>query len=433
MSLSAYQKEFLTKLIAIPSVSGTPAETDAQPGTPYGANPKAALDFFLDEARKAGFTTGVLDNRVGFCEIGSGDRLIGIICHLDVVPAGDGWNSDPFTLTFKNGAMYGRGIIDDKGPAAASFFAMKELLEEGLPDCRIRLILGTDEERTCSCVEYYDANGEIPDISITPDAEFPVIFAEKGILHVKIFSSASLPDGFTAKGGEAANMVCPKTVASFIDNNGQIKDVISEGKNAHASKPELGINSIDLLPGRLADAGFDISSVPLLKFIETFDGSKLCDITDDSGSLTSNSGILRISKEEQYLITDIRYPVTADLDQIMANIKAQASRFGLEVEIDSHMDPIYKDSSSEEITKLSGVWAKHMDRFSGFKEEYRSLYSEPLAIGGGTYARHMRNTVAFGVQTPWQEDQCHQTDEHILIDDFLECVSVIKEAIITLC
>ena len=116
--------------------------------------------------------------------------------------------------------------------------------------CRIRLILGTDEERTCSCVEHYDANCEIPDFAITPDAEFPVIYAEKGILHVKVTDKSPLLKDFTANGGNAANMVAPSARAVF-----EGKEIVCKGKMAHASKPELGINAIDMLPSKLKEEG----------------------------------------------------------------------------------------------------------------------------------------------------------------------------------
>ena len=423
MSLSAYQEQFLKDLIAIPSVGGTP-----EVGAPYGKVPRQALTFFLSEAEKAGFRTGVSDNRVGWCEIGSGERLIGIVCHLDVVPAGEGWESDPFTLTIKDGALYGRGIIDDKGPAAISFFAMKELIEEKKDiGCRIRLILGTDEERTCSCVEHYDTNCEIPDFAITPDAEFPVIYAEKGILHIKVFDTRPALSGFTAAGGNAANMVAPKAKAVY---NG--KEYACTGKMAHASKPDLGINAIDMLPDTLTEGGFDITAVPLLQFVKAFDPSAVCFLEDDSGKMTTNSGLLKIDENEQSLIIDIRYPVTASLDDIIKNIKSQAQSLGLDVEIDSQMDPIYKDKDSDEIKLLTDVWKDHMSEFTGYRPEYSEMYGAPLAIGGGTYARHMRNTTAFGIQAPWHEDQCHQANEHMAISDMEVCIRLIKDTLVKL-
>jgi succinyl-diaminopimelate desuccinylase len=293
---------------------------------------------------------------------------------------------------------------------------------------RIRLILGTDEERTCSCVEHYDADCEIPDFAITPDAEFPVIYAEKGILHVKVSDTRPVLSGFTAKGGNAANMVAPSCSAAY---NGKTYDC--QGKMAHASKPDLGINAIDMLPAKLEGEGFDLNEVPLLKFIKTFDPKAVCDVEDDSGKMTTNSGILKIDEEEQSLIIDIRYPVTSSLEDILTNIRAQAEVYGLEVTVDSQMDPIYKDKDSEEIKLLTSIWKEHMSKFTGYKDEYADIYGDPLAIGGGTYARHMRNTIAFGIQAPWQEDQCHQANEHIAVSDFEECIKIIKDTLIKLC
>ncbi|MBQ4270872.1 MAG: Sapep family Mn(2+)-dependent dipeptidase [Clostridiales bacterium] len=422
MKLSKEDIRFLEGLIGIDSVGGTPAE-----GAPYGEGPRAALDYFLKEAAKAGFATGVLDDRVGWAEIGKGSRMVGIVCHLDVVPAGSGWDTEPFKLTVKDGSFYGRGIVDDKGPAAISFFAMKELAKKDLP-FRIRLILGTDEERTCSCVEYYDAHGEIPDIAITPDAEFPVIYAEKGILHLKISQSSSLP-GFTACGGSAANMVPATAEASYAPSG---INVSVTGKTAHASKPTLGINAIDLLPSELERAGFDIETVPLLKFIKEIDITSLFDISDESGALTSNNGILTMSEKEASLTADIRYPVSYSSDAVVTKLQDICSGYGLTVTIENDMAPLYKDKDSSEISLLMSVWNSHMDKYRGYEEAHSGLYSSPVAIGGGTYARHMRNTVAFGLQAPWQEDQCHQANEHMAVSDFEESIDVLKEALLLL-
>ena len=207
-NLSNEEFEFLKKIISINS-TGSDTVDDPKYGTlPYGLLPFSALKFFLDDASASGMRTGI--------EFGPLEAdLIGIVCHLDVVPAGDGWTTSPFELNLKDGILYGRGIVDDKGPACASYFAMKRLMASGfMPSKRIRLILGTDEERTCSCVETYAELGEIPSFAITPDAEFPVIYAEKGILHVKIVNSS--PSVLKAIGGSAANMV-PASCSCTID------------------------------------------------------------------------------------------------------------------------------------------------------------------------------------------------------------------------
>ena len=426
MELTSYQKDFLTKLISIKSVGGEPSE-----GAPYGKNPREALDFFLTEASKAGFKTGVTGDRAGWVEFGKSGPLIGIICHIDVVPEGDGWSSDPFTLTFKEEdtglIMRGRGIIDDKGPAAASYFAMKELLDEGKEpsDFRIRLILGTDEERTCSCVEYYAEHDEVPEFSITPDAQFPAIYCEKAILQVKLTGA---PCGnFTAEGGSAANMVAAKAKCNVGTD-----ELLVTGKAAHASRPEQGVNAISLLMEAVESFGYDLNDYPVLKIVKDFDAAAFtgCDITDESGALTSNIGTLKADENGCELVIDFRVPYSFDLDTAIANIKAKASEYGFGMEIVNAMNSIYKDKNSTSIHKLTSIWKNHMDKFTGFKEEYRDKYTEAIAIGGGTYARHIPNTIAFGPQAPWQEDQCHQADESVAVSDFLQWVEIIREFIV---
>lgn len=431
MSLSEYESSFLNELIKIPSVGGR-----YEPGAPYGKNPKAALDYFLNEAASHGFITGTIDDKVGYAEYGKGDKLIGIVCHLDVVPKGDGWHTDPFTLTVKDGVFYGRGIVDDKGPACASFFAMLRLIENNsFPDVRVRLILGTDEERTCSCVETYAEKGEIPDFAITPDAEFPVIFAEKGILHIRVFDRVRT--GLKASGGSAANMV-PDRASMEFKTDGHINYLDAEGKTAHASKPELGINAILKLAEKLNETEFDLSASPLFDFMQNeinggaHERFTNCDIDDISGRITANPAVLDIDEDGESLVIDIRYPVSCDLDKLMNDIEICCGKYGLSVERLSHMGPLFKDKDTDEIKALTEVWEANMGRYDGFKEEYREIYTRPLAIGGGTYARHMPNTIAFGVQTPWQEDQCHQADEHMSVNDFEANIELLKQAIVKL-
>ena len=425
MELTPYMKEFLTNLIAIKSTGGDPEE-----GAPYGKNPRAALEYFLTEAQKAGFSIGVSGDRAGWVEFGSGDRLIGIICHVDVVPAGDGWNSNPFTLTFTEGEdgeiMTGRGIVDDKGPAAASFFAMKALLDEGkVPeDYRVRLILGTDEERGCSCIEYYAEHEEIPDFAITPDSEFPAIYCEKGILQLKLNGKGI--EGFTADGGSAPNMV-PATAKCKVGQD----EIIVTGKCAHASRPEQGINAIALLCDAIESFGYDLNDYPVMKFVKDFDKGAFtgCDYEDESGALTANIGMLSADENTSLLVIDFRVPFTYSFEDLLKNLKAKASEYGLEIETLCSMEHIYMDKNSPSMLKLTEIWKNHIDKFTGFKEEYRAEYTEAIAVGGGTYARHIPNTVAFGVQTPWAEDQCHQANESIPVRDFIEWVEVLKEFI----
>ena len=429
-SLSENEFSFLKKLISIESTGSSPVE-DADYGTlPYGTKPFSALKFFLDDARSCGMRTGIIDNRVGWCETGPENAdLIGIVCHLDVVPSGDGWNTNPFELTLKDGILYGRGIVDDKGPAAASYFAMRRLMASGYEfKKRIRLILGTDEERTCSCVETYAAKGEIPSFSITPDAEFPVIYAEKGIMNIKI--SDDSPSSVKASAGTAANMV-PAQSTCVVGG----KEYSAKGKTAHASKPELGVNAIFEMIRMLDNDNADYSSSPILSFISKELACKSaaeytgCDITDDSGSVTANPSILKCGEEGESLVIDIRCPVSYSMDSITSCIAMRAAEYGLFAEVTNQMDPLYKAKDLPEISVLTDIWKENMPSYSGYLPEYLATYTEPIAIGGGTYARHMPNTIAFGIQTPWQEDQCHQTNECRALKDFETDIKVLTEAI----
>lgn len=427
ISLSAYQREFLSKIISIPSAGGVPEE-----GAPYGREHRSVLQAFLDEAEEKGFRTGIVGERVGWGELGEGEKLIGIICHLDVVPVGDGWDYDPFTLTSgadENGqeVLYARGIVDDKGPACASFFAMLELIEDNrIPqDYRVRLILGTDEERGCSCIQYYAKHAEIPDFSITPDSIFPVVYSEKGIVQIKI--SGENRQGLKACGGTAVNIV-PVSAECCIDG----KTITAMGKAAHASKPQLGINAIELLAQKMEEQGIDLRDYPVMKFVKDFDIRSLngCDALGDYGDLTYNIGLLEVGADGSELWIDFRIPYDIDQENFVEKVSPKASEYGLETTVAINMPPFLKDKDSSEVRILTEIWKRHIDKFTGFKEEYRNIHIEPKTVGVGTYARHIPNTIAFGLQAPWQNDQCHQANEHVAVADYLQWIQIIKEYII---
>ena len=424
--LTKYQKDFLETILSIPSVGG-----NAEDGAPYGRKPREVLDTFLSEAAKNGFKTGMVGDRAGWVEFGKGEKLIGIICHLDVVPVSEGWDSDPFTLTFRTDEelgemMYARGIVDDKGPACASFFAMKELLGNGMvpENHRVRLILGTDEERTCSCIQYYAAHGEIPDFAITPDSVFPVIHSEKGILQIKLHGKNK--NNLVAHGGSAINIV-PNHAYSITDG----KRINVVGKAAHASKPELGINAITLLAETMEREGVNLSDFPVMKFIKDFNPDDITGVHggNDYGELTYNPGILNIDKDVCELRIDFRIPASMDCDRMISKIKEKAATYDLTSEVTLNLAPLSVDKNSEEVRKLTAIWERHIDKFTGFNEEYRQLHLKPKAVGVGTYARHIPNTIAFGIQAPWHTDQCHQANEHVAVSDFLQWIAIIKEFI----
>ena len=384
ISLTEYQREFLSRIIAIPSIGGVPEE-----GAPYGRASRVVLQTFLDEAKAKGFKTGVEGDRVGWAEIGQGDRLLGIICHLDVVPVGEGWDSDPFTLCFREDergvpSMYARGIVDDKGPACAAYFAMLELASENrIPDnYRVRLILGTDEERTCSCIQYYAKYGEIPDFSITPDSVFPVIYSEKGIMQLRL--SGENAHDLIATGGSAVNMVPASAMCKAAG-----KTINVTGKAAHASKPELGINAIELLAKAMEKDAIDLNDYPVMKFVRDFETKDYIGYegTGDYGELTYNIGMLKAGENGCELRIDLRIPYGKNHDKIIEKLTKKAYEYVLSAEVTLDLLPFIEDKNSKEAEILTDIWKRHIDKFTGFKEEFRDVHTEPKVVGGWEHMR----------------------------------------------
>ena len=185
--------ESVCDLITYPSIS---TETH-NPRAPFGDSCSDVLKHFLNLASDLGFKTKNVDGYCGYVEFGEGDELIGIIGHLDVVPANeDDWTYSPFVPTIVDNKIYGRGAIDDKGPVIASLFAMKSVMdyinENNIPiNKRIRLIVGLNEEKDWKCIDYYKTHEEIPSLGFSPDADFPCIYAEKSVISLTLSDDIS--------------------------------------------------------------------------------------------------------------------------------------------------------------------------------------------------------------------------------------------------
>jgi len=425
----------LTDIIAIPSVKGK-----AVPGAPYGSETLAALQYMLDLGENNGFKVKNLNGRAGYIEWGSGPKMIGILCHLDVVPAGEGWNCDPFTLRHENGRLIGRGINDDKGPAVTVFYAMLRLKNSGyVPKCRIRLILGIDEECGSSCIEHYKEVEELPACGFTPDADFPAIYAEKGILQLRFTGPVSKK--IRASAGERPNMVPAHCSLTFLDTGEKIEGT---GITSHGSKPELGINAISetlkrVNPARLTDE-------PVLSFFmsaigdDTTGNNLLRELPHDvSGALSANAGVLTMDDTTSELLLDIRYPVLSDGEVLFAEIREKAAGYGVSTEIYSHQKPLFKDPSEPLIKALLSVYEKHVDNApfddsvsADVKKRALMKPTEPIAIGGGTYARSMPVLVAFGPAFPWEKDQAHQINESMSEESIYLLVQIYQDALTAL-
>lgn len=430
MNITEKTINFLKSLISIPSTKGIPVD-----GAPFGIETVNALNCILSKAEEFGFKTKNLDGYAGYIDFGDGEKQVAALCHLDIVPPGDGWTADPYILRSIDGKLIGRGISDDKGPAAICLYAMKELKDSGWrPKNKIRLILGLDEESGCECMEYYKSKEKVPDIGFTPDAKFPVIFAEKGILHVKmsgIIKSEKPVININLKGGDKANMV--PSVSSFsLSEIPGIENIINEtifGKSAHASTPDYGKNAISIGLKKISSilASYDAHHPFICFFEEFFNGEtngKSLNIAfedESSGALTCNVGLLSVDGLQVSMTLDIRYPVTASKDEIMTKLSNAGDKYGLNTEILDHMEPLFRSPEDEFIQTLLRVY----NTATGKNDS-------PIAIGGGTYARRVPNIIAFGPVFNVKDDVAHQADEYMRIDDLKACLNIYKQAFIEL-
>ncbi len=415
MNFENIREEFLADLktlVAINSINGnngTVTET-----APLGEGVYNALEAFLEIGRRFGFTAVNLDGYAGYIECGEGEKTVGIIAHVDTVDVGDGWSCPPLECTVREDAIYGRGVADDKGPALLALYAMREAVKKGLlRDKKVRLILGGDEESgKWECIDRYKKTEKMPDISFSPDAEYPVVFGEKGLLKVKISGKEiAMPEDFNFEGGKVINIV-PDKAKAFLNG----KELTETGVAAHGSLPEQGENAIIKLAEKIAKDYPDSTFAKLISL--TTKSSLGIDIKDEHGSLSLNPSILRANSKTCALSYDIRYPITADGNTVIDAIKKAAEEKGLTVEFMSHDEPLYIPLDSHLIKTLSAVYTEETGDTKG-----------AVSIGGGTYAKAFPNCAAFGVILPGDPETAHQADECWSFDSIKINCRIIAKAI----
>lgn len=383
-------------------------------GAPFGKGVAEALNYFLNLAQSFGFETKNYEGYAGEVIFGEGEEFA-ILAHLDVVPAGGGWTHDPFggEIDYKNQKIWGRGAMDDKGPAVISLYALKALKYGGFkPNRKIKLIVGCNEESGWECIKYYKAHAHMPDEGISPDADFPVIFAEKGIMQIKITYPAE-GDFSTLRGGDRPNMVCDYAEAEAPENAEKLQKfglsyengkIISRGKSAHGSTPQLGKNAIAPLLLYLGLDGIYNSA-----FVRFFGFNDVNETADDSGVITFSPNLIKGGKNFVEITFDVRYPVTFAARRITEAIAAQNLKF----EILHEQAPLYNDKQSFLIQTLLSVY-----------NEVTGKNAEPVAIGGGTYARALKYGAAFGPEEAGEESTIHQANEYITFEKIEKCYKI---------
>lgn len=384
----------------------------SEPCAPFGAETAACLKRFLEIAESMGFETHNYDNYVGEVVFGEG-KDFAILAHLDVVPAGQGWTHDPFGGEIADGKIWGRGTTDDKGPAVSCLYCMKALKDEGFkPSRKIKLILGCNEEAGWACIDHYNKVAVMPEEGFTPDANFPVIYAEKGIAHIKAEFPLNNSPFISLKAGTAANMVCDNLVAELTAEAAiLIKDsaapvqgtsfvldantLIFKGKSAHGSTPDLGCNALESALRLFAPHYPEIKNIVSLLFD---DEAALKQMNDVTGHLTMSPDVAEYRDGKLYITIDFRYPSTHKIEEVTAPFEAK----GIAYEKLHCQAPLFNDPNGKMIQTLLGVY----NNATGKNEK-------PIAIGGGTYARALKFGCGFGPEVEWEESPIHQADEYI--------------------
>ncbi len=436
-------------LVQIKSVEA-PADGDM----PFGKGVQDALEYTLRLGESMGFAVKNVDNYAGHIEFGEGEDILAVLAHLDVVPEGSNWDFEPYGGTIENGRIYGRGTIDNKGPAVSALYAMKLLKDAGAPvNKRIRLILGTNEETGWKGINYYMDHEETPTMGFTPDADFPAIHGEMGILVfdlVKKFNDRIADGGIEilkVTGGNAPNMVpdyaeahlkVTKEIGHILEaynsdkdaslkmvKEGDVTIIQSYGVSAHGSTPGAGKNAISYLMDFLNYIDLQIGDVT--NFVRDYarligldyNGQNIgCGLEDEYGKLVFNVGVINFSENEGRISVNVRYPITLSDDTVYKGLEKALELTDIQVVKHDHLAPIYLPPDHELITAL-------MDTYS----QVTGDTTPAITIGGGTYARSMKNAVAFGPLFPGKEETAHQKNEFIELEDLSTMTRIYANAL----
>ena len=459
------KERLLADLFALLRINSVKDLASSEPGKPMGKGIAEALDYMLELGESADFRTRNLQGYAGYAEYAPSESedYVALLCHLDVVPASGEWTTPPYEPEIRDGKLYARGAIDDKGPAMAAFYALKIVKELGLPaKHNVRLILGTDEEHACDCMTMYRKLEKPPLCGFTPDADFPIVRAEKGQINVKIILEAgedsaakSLQCEFYLKsfmGGGTANMV-PEKAEAIVQGEAESLEALAvafgtyckekglagsadreegtlalklAGVSAHGMEPHLGRNAaLELLHflRRLSlqpDAKRYVACVNDHLHGDCLGHAFGVAMSDDvTGALTINTGILQyLPGGESFFHLNLRYPACGTSSFILENISKRVESYGFHVDTPILKDPHHVPDEHPMIRMLQRVY-----------NEETGLPPTLLSTGGGTYGALIPNGVAFGMEFPGTKSTAHQRDEHVDVEQLLQATAIYARAI----
>jgi succinyl-diaminopimelate desuccinylase len=434
-------------------------KAEPEPGAPFGRANREALDFALAEAERLGFSVKNLDGYCGYAEYGEGEEYVAVLGHVDIVELGKGWSSPPLEAKIVDNCIIGRGVIDDKGPIIAALYTAKAIKDAGVPlKHRIRIIFGCDEESGMQDMEHYLRHEPAPCAGFTPDSTFPVTFAEKG--HIHMFASAKIgrqPEEnviVSIGGGATMNIVpdhaqatvkvadpdaCIALAESYAERekcqltaergSGNEVTVTVKGRPAHAMEPECGDNAVGRLCVFLSECKLKgsiaefVGKVSQLIGRETTGTSLGIACSDEvSGELTLNLSRIVLKDGLVEIGCDLRVPVTVNPDEIAEKMQQKVSATGLNVNIPEPTQPLYFPKDSVLVTTLNEIFCRRFGK-----------QLEPMSTGGGTYAKMLPNTVAFGIGFPEGRSKGeHEADEKLDLNELTIATQIMAEAMIKL-
>lgn len=427
-----YVNDVITDIVKQVKINSVRDDENPVVQGPFGLGIKQSLVLFVEQAKNLNMRTFIdPEGYYAYAEVGSGDDLVGIVGHLDVVPAGDltQWTlAGAFSGEIIDDKIIGRGTQDDKGPVIINMHALKLICDLGVKlTKRVRIIVGTSEETTWECIKKYKENEEIPTMSYTPDASFPLIYAEKTIIRSNVLNTNKDALNFEIKADGAYNAVCDKVcivysnINDIIDKLNNFESLISDykqiseteieiyGVSAHSMECFKGKNALLVACLILDEIGIKNNIVNFIAKMYDYHGFKMFGNIEDeiTGKLTVNIGLCNLNNESQIFGIDIRVPVLCDDNKLEADLISLLKTYNLEYEVCKKTEKLYVEKDSKLVSKL----------YSSY-QEITNDYNTPLQTsGGGTYARAFDNCVAFGHWLEATQMQCniHQPNEFIEI------------------
>lgn len=454
--INTHFDEVLKSIIEIIRIKTVKA--DRAGDAPYGEELKKGLNKVLEIAQGLGFKVKNLDNYIGYAEYGEGEEYIAILGHIDVVPEGDeaSWSVPPYEGCVVNNQLTARGAIDNKAPIISALYSLKAAVDTH-PEFnkRVRIIFGTNEESGDEDIKYYLAREKEPKYAFTPDGRFPVIFSEKGIYTFSFRKKIQWKDSkiVEIKAGTRSNIVPEKCIAKVrnisketvetalkkmrsltkaeytVNYEGDITEIICTGVSAHASSPHKGVNALlgmykflNLIIGK-EDAAKGFISFISGYIGESSAGEKLGikTVNEEVGNLTISAGITNILNDELFVKFNIRYPASIDEKNLDLRLKTAGEKGGIVFFKENHNAPLYFEKTHPLVKELQEIYVNVTGRDE-----------EPAALGGGTYAKLMPNTVAFGPNFKEYNGKPHSFDECMDLDMLKQGMEIYARAILKL-